>query len=326
MSYTGELKVKLLVLWEMLRKESDLYRPMTTNEILRGLQEKGIPCDRRTIVRDIKLLNDFGFEVMEAKVGKQNGYYVDDRRFNLAELKILLDAIQAASFITEKKTQELIEKVSFLGGIHKAELLQSNLVHFNTRKHTNEQVYISVDAIEKALLSKSKVSFIYFDLNENHERVYRKDKQEYIVDPVSLVFINDNYYLMCYSDAYEKIVSYRVDRMQMVKKLESPVCAAALIPEEQIAAYTEQTFKMFSGEPETVTLHFDNSLIGVVYDKFGEDTKMLRVDDDTCIAQVTVQISPTFWGWLFQFAGEMRITEPGYLIDTYKHLLDTACE
>ena len=156
--------------------------------------------------------------------------------------------------------------------------------------------------------------------------MYRKDKQEYIVDPVSLVFINDNYYLMCYSDAYEKIVSYRVDRMQMVKKLESPVCAAALIPEEQIAAYTEQTFKMFSGEPETVTLHFDNSLIGVVYDKFGEDTKMLRVDDDTCIAQVTVQISPTFWGWLFQFAGEMRITEPGYLIDTYKHLLDTACE
>ena len=326
MSYSGEKKVKLLALWEMLSQDSDRLHPLGTNEIVSRLEEKGIPCDRRTLPQDIKALQDYGYEVMEGIVGKQKGYYMDDRKFSLGELKILIDAVQAASFVTEKKTKDLIEKIADLGGSNRARVMQSNLVHFNTRKHTNESILYNVDHIEKALIKKCKVSFVYFDLDENHKRIYRKGKKKYIVDPIALVFMEDNYYLMCYSDAHEKVVSYRVDRMQQVTELGKPICEAAQISEERIAAYTEQTFKMFSGETETVTLHFGNSLIGVMYDKFGEDIKMLRVDEDSCIAQVTVQICPTFWGWLFQFAGEMRITEPQYLIDTYKHLLSVACE
>ena len=326
MAYSGEKKVKLLAIWEILSQDSDRLHPIGTNEIIARLAEKDIPCERRTLAQDIKALQDYGYEIQEDKVGKQNGYYMDDRKFSLGELKILIDAVQAASFITEKKTHELIEKIADLGGSNRARVMQSNLVHFNTRKHTNESILYNVDHLEKALIQNSKVSFVYFDLNENHQRVFRKGKEKYVVDPVALVFMEDNYYLMCYSDAYEKVISYRVDRMQQVTVLEKPVCAEAQVPEEQIAAFTEQTFKMFSGEPETVTLHFGNHLIGVVYDKFGENTEMRRVDEDTCIATVTVQISPTFWGWLFQFAGEMRIIEPQYLIDTYKHLLDVACE
>ena len=326
MSYSGEKKVKLLALWEMLSQDSDRLHPLGTNEIIERLEAKNIPCDRRTLVQDINALREYGYEVLEEKVGKQNGYYMDDRRFSLGELKILIDAVQAASFITEKKTQELIEKIADLGGSNRARIMQSNLVHFNTRKHSNESILYNVDHLEKALIQKTQVSFRYFDLNENHERVYRKEKQKYVVDPVALVFMEDNYYLMCYSDAHEKVVNYRVDRMKEVTVLDTPVCDAAQIPEKQIAAYTGQTFKMFGGEPETVTLQFGNNLIGVVYDKFGENTKMVRVDEDTCSARVTVQISPTFWGWLFQFAGEMRIIEPEYLIERYKKLLDAACE
>ena len=326
MSYSGEKKVKLLALWEMLSQDSDRLHPLGTNEIIERLEAKNIPCDRRTLVQDINALREYGYEVLEEKVGKQNGYYMDDRRFSLGELKILIDAVQAASFITDKKTKELIEKIADLGGSNRARIMQSNLVYFNTRKHSNESILYNVDHLEKALIQKTQVSFLYFDLNENHERVYRKEKQIYVVDPVALVFMEDNYYLMCYSDAHEKVVNYRVDRMVEVTVLDTPVCAEAQIPEKQIAAYTGQTFKMFGGEPETLTLQFENNLIGVVYDKFGENTKMVRVDEDTCSARVTVQISPTFWGWLFQFAGEMWITEPEYLIDTYRHLLNSACD
>ena len=326
MSYSGEKKVKLLALWEMLSQDSDRLHPLGTNEIIERLEAKNIPCDRRTLVQDINALREYGYEVLEEKVGKQNGYYMDDRRFSLGELKILIDAVQAASFITDKKTKELIEKIADLGGSNRARIMQSNLVYFNTRKHSNESILYNVDHLEKALIQKTQVSFLYFDLNENHERVYRKEKQKYVVDPVALVFMEDNYYLMCYSDAHEKVVNYRVDRMVEVTALDTPVCAEAQIPEKQIAAYTGQTFKMFGGEPETVTLQFGNNLIGVVYDKFGENTKMTRIDADTCSARVTVQISPTFWGWLFQFAGEMQITEPEYLIERYKKLLDVACE
>ena len=326
MSYSGEKKVKLLALWEMLSQDSDRLHPLGTNEIVERLEAKNIPCDRRTLVQDINALREYGYEVLEEKVGRQNGYYMDDRRFSLGELKILIDAVQAASFITEKKTKELIEKIADLGGSNRARVMQSNLVHFNTRKHSNESILYNVDHLEKALIQKTQVSFLYFDLNENHERVYRKEKQKYVVDPVALVFMEDNYYLMCYSDAHEKVVNYRVDRMVEVTVLDTPVCAEAQIPEKQIAAYTGQTFKMFGGEPETLTLQFENNLIGVVYDKFGENTKMVRVDEDTCCARVTVQISPTFWGWLFQFSSEMRIIEPEYLIEHYKKLLDVACE
>lgn len=234
--------------------------------------------------------------------------------------------MQAASFITPQKTQELSEKIADLGGSHRAEVIKGSLVHFNTRKHTNEEVYKTVDMLERALMAKTKAAFYYYDLDEKHKKVFRKDRELYIVDPIALVFLEDNYYLMTYSEKYRKVVTYRVDRMDNVTALPKAVCKAAKMPEKKIAQFVEQTFKMFGGESESVTLRFDESLIGVIYDKFGEDTRMERVDETTCSAKVTVQISPTFWGWVFQFNGELQIAEPQDMIDTYRSLLEAACE
>ncbi len=324
MANNSVLKMKMLALLEMLRQDSDEDHPLPTNEICDRLATKGIPCERKSVGTDIALLRKFGYEVMDAKCGKQKAYYIEDRNFSLPEIKILIDAVQAASFVTEKKAGELIEKISFLGSSRRAEILQSNIVRFNTRKHTNEKIYYTIDQLEKAILQGRKASFVYFDLNEKHERIYRKNKKDYVVDPITLVYMEDNYYLMCYSEKYANVTSYRVDRMERTKVLKAPVCEAAKMTDEQIAAFTEQTFKMFGGETERVKLWFANHLIGTMYDKFGEDTKLERVDADTCSAEVDVQISPTFWGWLFQFAGEMQIVEPQYLIVTYRALLEDA--
>ena len=151
-------KMKMLLLWEILRQDADQRNPMPTQEICRRLQEAGVPCERKSVYTDIALLNEYGFEVKKTTVGKQNGYYVEDRKFNSAELKILIDAVQAASFVTEEKTQELADKIADLGGSHRAEILKSNLVHFNTRKHTNDDVYRTVDTLERALLAKTKAA------------------------------------------------------------------------------------------------------------------------------------------------------------------------
>ena len=255
---------------------------------------------------------------MVTMVGHEKSYFVEDRSFSLPELKILMDAVHASSFITEKKSAELIEKLAALAGEHRAEVLKRNMVCFNTRKHSNEKILYTIDTLEEAVLSQKKVIFLYFDLDENGQRVYRRGGHHYVVEPVALVFNEDNYYLTSYSSRFDSTSNYRVDRMDAVEIIDEPCCDKAVSLRDEVASYTEQAFKMFGGQLEDVVLEFDRSLIGVVYDKFGEGVKMLPSGEKKCIATVRVRISPVFWGWLFQFAGDMRILSPSSVQEEYR--------
>ena len=149
--------------------------------------------------------------------------------------------------------------------------------------------------------------------------MYRRDGHRYVVEPVALVFNEDNYYLTCYSSRHDSISKYRVDRMDSVQIIDDPCSEKAISLRDEVAVYTEQAFKMFGGQAEDVVLEFDRSLIGTVYDRFGENTKMIASAENKCVASVKVQVSPTFWGWLFQFAGQMQILSPSHLIAEYKN-------
>lgn len=311
-------KIKLLKLYEILRQETDEQHPMTTMMIIERLSKLGISCERRTLAKDMAILNEYGYEVMFRWIGKEKGYYVEDRSFSVPELKILIDAVQAASFITDKKSSELIEKIADLGGGHRANILKSNIVCFNTRKHSNESIYYNVGYLEDAIQQQKKVIFCYYDLNEHGEKVYRREGHHYVVEPVGLVFNEDNYYLMVYSARHNGTANYRIDRMDKVEVIDEPVSSKAIELRESVDCFTEQAFKMYGGQPVDITLQFDHKLIGVVYDKFGEDTKMIRLNENTCVATVKVQISPTFWGWIFQFGDLMRIASPSKMIDEYR--------
>ena len=311
-------KIKLLKLLELLRLDTDEQHPMTTSQICARLGEMGIICDRRTLSKDIALLNEQGYEVMDITVGHEKGYYVEDRSFSIPELKILRDAVQAANFITEKKTAELVDKIANLGGSHRAEILKSNIVNFKTTKHSNEQIFYNVDALEQAIDQQKRVLFRYFDLNEYGQKVYRREGHRYVVEPIALVFNEDNYYMLCYSSKHEKTSTYRVDRMETVEVLEEAITETAIALKNEVGPYTEQVFKMYAGEAVDIVIEFKDSLIGVVFDKFGEDTRMMRSGEQKCVATVKVQISPVFWGWLFQFAGEMQILSPESLVQEYK--------
>ena len=311
-------KVKLIKLLELLRQHTDEQHPLTTNQICARMEEMGIPCDRRIVTQDVIALNELGYEIMVTTVGHEKAYFVEDRSFSVPELKILIDAVHASSFITEKKSQELIEKIAALAGSHRAEVLKRNMVCFNNRKHSNEKILYAVDTVEEAILTQKKVIFLYFDLDETGQRVYRRGGHHYVVEPIALVFNEDNYYMMCYSSRHDSTSNYRVDRMDGVRIIDEPCCEKAVALRDEVAAYTEQAFKMFSGQLEDVVLEFDRKLIGVVYDKFGEGVKMIPSGENKCIATLTVRISPTFWGWLFQFAGMMKILSPGPLVEEYK--------
>lgn len=310
-------KVKLLVMYEILKQESDQDHPFTTSMLCSRLGEMDIPCDRRTLTKDVAMLNELGFEVQVRNVSHEKGYYMKDRSFSVPEIKLMMDSVQAAAFVTEDKTKELVDKIARLAGTRRAEVLKKNLVCFNTRKHTNEAVYQTIDLLENALEKHSKASFQYFDLDETGQRVLRKQGKRYVVDPMALIYNADNYYLMCWSGKYDGICNYRVDRMTEVQTETDPVNPEAIVRTADTSDYTRQVFKMYGGPAVDCALEFDNSLIGVIYDKFGEDTQMIRLSPEKCIATVKVQVSPTFWGWIFQFVGKMRILSPQGLADEY---------
>lgn len=313
-------KIKLLKLLEYLQQNTDEQHPLTTKQLCAALEDMGIICDRRTLSVDIATLNELGYEIMDTTVGHEKGYYVDDRSFSIPELKILMDAVQASSFITEKKSRELMEKIAALGGTHQADLLKESIVVFNTRKHTNEQIFYNIDAIEQAIHQGKKIIFRYFRLDENKEKVYSRQGHRFVFDPVALILSEDNYYLLCYSSKYDQTSTYRVDRMESVQMIETDISEKVTQLRSDTAGYTEQVFKMYGGPTTDIVLEFQDNLLGAVYDKFGENVNIMRSGERTCIAAVKVQVSPVFWGWLFQFAGEMKIISPSELIEEQKKL------
>ena len=300
-------KIKLLYLMEILRQDTDEQHPISTNQICARLSEQGISCERRTVGMDMKVLNDYGYEIMTKMVGHEKAYYIDDRSFSVPEIKILMDAVQAAKFITPGKSEALIEKLAALGGSHQAEILKGNIVCFDTCKHTNEMIFYNVQALEDAIRERKKASFLYFDLNENKAKVYRRDGERYTVDPMALVYNEDYYYLMSFNSKHDAITTYRVDRMERVQVEDEPVCPQAIVEGADIHEYTSQVFKMYNGQPETVTLEFDDSLIGAIIDRFGEEVSITRIGKKKCSVIVKVQDSPVFRGWVHQFDKKMKI-------------------
>lgn len=322
-------KIKLIKLYELLRKETDEDHPISRVELCRRLNEMGISSNVRTLSEDIKVLTANGFEVMSYLKDKEKFFFVPEHELSIPEIKIIIDALQAASFITERKTAELVEKVAALGGSHKAELLMKNMVCFNTRKHTNEAIFYTVDGIEDAIVRRKKIAFQYFHLNEKAEREYvmtsNGERKRYYLEPVALIFNEDNYYLMAYNKKYPKrTASYRIDRIDRLEVVEDSIMSPEAIAKiDSVAEFTEQAFKMFGGETEEVVLQFDKTLIGPVLDKFGENTPMTSVNDATCEATVHVQVSPTFFGWLAQFGGQIRVLSPPKAIGQYQVHINT---
>lgn len=310
-------KVKLIKILEILRAESDENHPMSTNALIKRLRDEDVDVERKTLYDDIACLNECGYEIMTIKTNTNN-YYIEDRTFDVAELKILLDAIGAAQFITEKKTNVLSDKIAVLGGSHRAKLLRRHVVTLEP-KHTNEKIYYIVDSLNDCIERGKKASFKYYKYDISGKRIHTHDGDEYVVSPLSLVFSDDNYYLVAYTDKHDDLINFRVDRIDCVTVLEDAVDERAK-KKSLSSKDSHKIFSMFKGEDCKVTLLCDNSLVNVIVDKFGENVVMTKHTDGDFTVSASVQLAPTFYAWVFTFGEKMKIISPKKVVEEMKGL------
>lgn len=296
-------KIRILILYEILKSETDENHKLTTNELLGKLKSHGLLCDRKTLYNDIDILNEYGFEVLTDK-SKSNSYYVVSRDFEIPELRILIDAVQAAGFITPKKSEELVNKIATLGGKNRAALLKSTTT-YNTIKHDNESIFYNVSAIDDGITSSKKITFQYFDYDDLGKRIYRYNGARYSVCPLSLM-INDNfYYLLAYSDKDSEIRNYRVDRMDKVECINEKFDFKEMTVDFNPETMRKSVFSMFSGRLQKVEIEFEESLLDIVKDKFGDIPIYVKGNSYKIIEEI--EISPTFFGWCTQFGDKLKI-------------------
>ena len=232
-----------------------------------------------------------------------------------------MDAVQAASFITDKKTKVLIGKIAQLAGDKKAEVLQKNTVEFHTPKSDNEQIFYIVDKIGSAIEQRRQISFVYFDYDILYQRVYRKEKRRYVVNPLSTVFSNDNYYLMCYDDKHGNIGHYRIDRMDEVDIEQTPINETEESKKFDLSRHKRALFEMFSGEDAKVSFQADKTLIDHIFDKFGKSVHITYGEGNTVVFTANVQVSKRFLGWCCSFGDMLKVTAPKEVADQVKEQL-----
>ncbi|MBR1562174.1 MAG: WYL domain-containing protein [Ruminococcus sp.] len=310
-------KQKLLFMKQLFEHRTDEKHTLTGNRLIEILGENGIKAERKTIYDDIKTLCDSGMDIETTKDGHSNAYYLADRLFQDEELYVLADAVASSKFLTLKKSKELIKKLQQLTSDYKAKDLRRLVYVENRTKTFNEQIYYAINKIQEGIFTQSQIRFKYFEYTVEKKKQLKHGGEVYTVSPYALVWENENYYLVCFSEKHQNISRFRVDRMTQVDMTELP--ARDLSDEEQAEVTNLQSlYGMYGGELMELKIQFDNSLINVVMDRFGEKTICHKNSENTFYINREVQIAPTFWGWLFQFGNKAKILEPAAAVEMAK--------
>ena len=297
--------------------------PVRAAELLSMLERQhNIVCDRKTVYSDIAALQDYGVDIVSIP-GKNGGYYIASRNFELPELKLLIDAVQSSRFLTEKKSRELIEKLCSQCSVYDARLMRRDVLVSGRVKSMNETIYYNVDAIQDAISENRQITFRYFDYGLDGSRKYR-DK-DYQASPYGLCQDNENCYLLAHSPRHG-VTSYRVDRMSDITALEEPRTPCPELTGKALAAHANQLFQMYSGENVGVKLRFHRSLTNVVFDRFGHDVMLIPDGEDHFTFVVEVAVSPIFLSWVIGFGEKARILYPPHVVDACRALAQTALD
>jgi predicted DNA-binding transcriptional regulator YafY len=311
-------KSRLLFLLELLNRETDEEHPITIAEIISRLNAEGFTATRKTVARDVDTLMAHGTDVVCNK-SRQNQYFIGERHFEMPELMLLVDAVQAARFISKNHSQTLIGKLSALASTHQADRFNRQLYVDKRVKSVNEKVLITVDLLQTAIQTKMQVTFQYFEYTASKKKVLKHGGQVYAFSPYALLWNNDSYYALGYSESHGKVVKFRVDRMASPKLAEIP--AAPKPNDFRVEEYAKSVFLMYDDETRTVTLKCENTLMKSIVDQFGVKTKTAIVDDKHFTAEVDVSVSPTFFGWVLGFGGKMSIAAPDDVKARYIELM-----
>ncbi len=313
-------KQKILYILDYLRHHTDEFHSVTTTQIISHLSANGIKAERKSIYSDIETLCDYGFDIVHGN-GPGNGYRLLSREFELPEVKLLVDLVQSSKFITTKKSRELIGKLERFVSDHNAHALQRQVVVTDRNKTANEKIYYNVDVIYSAIADNVRIRFHYFDWDVKKQMQLRKDGAFYHVSPWLLTWDDENYYLVAFDSQAGLMKHYRVDKMLDIELTEEERDGRDAYDQIDVAAYSRKTFGMFAGEEKTIQLLCDNSMTGVIIDRFGKDVALRPYDEDHVLARADIAVSPQFFGWLTGLSGKVRIFSPASVADAYRDYL-----
>ena len=300
-------KLKILYILDYLQKNSHEEHPVRASDLIGMLsRQHNISCDRKTVYSDVAALQEYGVDIVSIP-GKNGGYYIASRNFELPELKLLIDAVQSSKYLTEKKSRELIEKLLTQCNEQDAKLMKRNVLVSGRVKSMNETIYYSVDAIQEAIAQNKQIAFRYFDWDFGGKRKYRE--KTYVASPYGLCQDNENCYLLALSDRHG-ITSYRVDRMIDISLLDDPRVPCPELTGKALIDHANRLFQMYSGDAVDVKLRFHNSLINVVVDRFGKDTMLIPDGQEYFNFTVRVAVSPMFLSWVMGFGIKAKILYP----------------
>ncbi len=311
-------KLKLLYVMRYLVRSSDEAHPVTVQQIIDFLGGEGIPAERKSIYDDVEALRRFGLDILQVKIGRQSGYYVGSREFELPELKLLVDSVQSSKFITHKKTLSLIRKIESLASVYEAQLLSRQVYVKNRIKTMNESIYYNVDEIHTGSARDRQIRFRYFDYTVQKERRFRRDGGYYVVSPFALTWDDENYYLVAYDSTAAMIKHFRVDKMLDIGILDEPRDGRESFAALDMAEYAKKVFGMFSGREERVRMRFDNQLVGAVLDRLGREAMLVPDGESHFTVTAQVEVSPQFFAWVSGFGRLAQILGPDYVVQAMR--------
>lgn len=307
-------KFKLYCLAQIMLEQTDEEHYISMPEIIEALAAYDITADRKSLYQDLRDLEKLGIEVEGEATGNRYHYHVISRFFELPELKLLVDAIQSSKFITERKSNTLIKKLERLVSKYEAQKLQRQVYVSGRIKTMNESIYYTVDAIHNAISENRKIKFQYYQWNIKKEMELRHNGAWYHISPWGLSWDDENYYLVGFDSKAGLIKHYRVDKMLHISMSEEKREGSEYFTKLDMAEYAKKSFGMYGGEEQTVKLLVDNSLAGVVIDRFGKDVMMIPTDGNRFTVSVNVRVSRQFMGWVFSLGEKVKIIGPDLVI------------
>ena len=316
-------KLKLYYLAKIMLEKTDDDHMITMSEIRQALEGYGVSADRKSLYDDMEALRVLGIDVIGEKVGRNYYYHVGKKQFEIAELKLLVDAIQSSKFITAKKSDELIRKLTGMASTYEAAQLKRQVVVQGRVKTMNESIYYFVDDVHRAIAENRKISFEYMKWDEHKKMVRRKDGS-YAVSPWALTWDDENYYLIAYDEEAECIKHFRVDKLKSIRILDEKRTGREQFKAFNLAKYSKMSFGMFGGEPTRVKIAFANDLAGVFIDRFGRDITITPSKrKDWSEINVDVAVSDQFFGWIFALGAKVEILGPKDVRERFKSELES---
>lgn len=323
---TANKKMLNMLILDILEEYSDADHRLTQQEIIRLLKANyDMECDRRSVKNNILYLNELLGDVIDM----EDGYYLAEREFEDAELRMLIDSVLFSKNLTQKQAKDLIDKLRSKGNKY----FPAKVTHISNlpeiQHADNKQLMYVLDTVNDAIAEKKKISFTYNSYGTDFKLHPRRDMR-YVVNPYQMVANNGKFYLIANYDKYEDISHYRLDKMTDVEIIDEKVKPKKNIKDFKcgfnLPKHMAEHIYMFSGPSVRVKLLAPSTMMDELIDWLGKDFKVKEADSDNQI-EITLSCNEdSMFYWALQYGPYVEILEPKSLRMRIKNSINDMAE